>query len=121
MKLTCLRSAATWMMSPVKSAPLPPAPPAQCRTVPPSKWQPQPVERGPVLPRRLDVLALVLADVAGGGRLLRLGVLRAAGGADEVRHGGPPAGHSIRGPSGRDRTRGDNTPMNLTRIVNGRV
>ena len=53
--------------------------------------QPQLVQRGPLLARGLDVLPLVLADGAGGGRLIALGVLRPAGRADEVRHGSPPA------------------------------
>ena len=37
-------------------------------------------------PGHLEVLPVVLADGAGGGRLLALGVLRPAGRADEVRH-----------------------------------
>ena len=41
MKLTCLRSGTTWTMSPHSSTPRPPAPPAQCSTVPPGKCPPQ--------------------------------------------------------------------------------
>src|SRR5207248_11658178 len=56
--------------------------------------QPQLVEGGPLLARSFDVLPLVLADGAGSGRLVALGVLRPAGRADEVRHSSPPARQS---------------------------
>src|SRR5262249_39638190 len=49
------------------------------------------VERRPLLARGLDVLSVVLADGAGGGRLVALGVLRPAGRGDEVRHDPGPS------------------------------
>jgi hypothetical protein len=49
--------------------------------------QTQLFERCPLLACDLDVLPLVQADGAGGGRLIAVVVLRPAGRADEVRHG----------------------------------
>jgi hypothetical protein len=61
------------------------------RTDMPGKSRPsgfgfQPLQGRPLLARGLDVLSIVLADGASGGRLVILRILGPAGRADEVRH-----------------------------------